>query len=296
MSRRPSLGLIAVFVLAATACGANPAPSEEVSTARADATGTARIEIVTQSAFGTSSDPEHRTSGVIDYADDRSELADQETRGRTITIGEVTYTELGPHRGLPSGKRWLRFDAAESEALFEESQYEQSTEDELGVSTSIIRFSGVEPSPDEYLDYLRAVSGELERVGEETVRKVPTTHYRAKVDVQRSMRYDLAAEGWKEASIERYVDTLIDGDMTEFDVWVDADQIARRVVTKYISPLRDETYGDQTIAMVATTEFFDFGVAVDIDAPPEDEVMDWSTWLAAMLADREEPELVEPLP
>jgi hypothetical protein len=54
-----SLCLITAFALVAAACGANPTPSEDVADAgvRTKATGTVRVEVVSQFSFG----PDART-------------------------------------------------------------------------------------------------------------------------------------------------------------------------------------------------------------------------------------------
>ena len=150
---------------------------------------------------------EFRSTGVVDYANDRSEDREQASGCRTITIGEISYSELPPGERGPVGKRWVKSggEAIDSEALFEQS-HEQSADDAPGLGTSTIVLSGVDPTPDEYLDDLRESSGEPERVGEEDVRGVQTTRYRTKLDLRRMTRLELEEAGWQVANIERYLD------------------------------------------------------------------------------------------
>ena len=51
------------------------------------------------------------------------------------------------------------------------------------------------------------------------------------------------------------------------DVWVDSEGRARRVVTTAGTPGAEEGW-------VTTTEYFDFGLEVDIQAPPAAEVLE----------------------
>jgi hypothetical protein len=235
--RRLSLCLIPAFVLVAAACGANPAPSDDVADAgeKTKAAGTVRLDTVTHfsglSGAGTS---ESRTTGVVDYVNDRSEYREESTGCRAITIGDVSYSEYAPlEGGIPSGKRWVKFEAeaADSEALFEQSQEPTTSEGGGGWHSYSVSFgfSMPEIGPGEYLDHLREASGEPERVGEEDVRGVPTTRYHSTIDVRTSMRRELEAAGWKALNIERFLEG-VEG-VREIDVWIDSDGLVRRVVS-----------------------------------------------------------------
>lgn len=98
--------------------------------------------------------------------------------------------------------------------------------------------------PDTILDMLRQASGETERVGREDVRGVETVRYRLTV----------ACDGARLAC---------DG-VAPVDVWIDDDGLLRRIQI-------DDDSGEGTI------EFFDFGAEIEIEAPPDDEVVDGSS-------------------
>jgi hypothetical protein len=118
---------------------------------------------------------------------------------------------------------------------------------------------------DHYLDYL-GEDTEPERVGEEEVRGVPTIHYRGQLDVRSRIKASLETEGWKSANIERYLEDMVETRQM-IDVWVDSEGRARRVVST------DETLHAET-GSVTTTEYFDFGLEYDIQAPPVAEVLE----------------------
>jgi len=171
----------------------------------------------------------------------------------------------------------------DTEALYEQSleQNEQNLEQTssdgvLTVHSYSVAWGFPEPGPNEYLDYLRETSGEPERVGKEDVRGVSTTRYHSTIDARTSARKMLVAEGWKERNIERYLEN-VEG-TTEIDVWVDSDGLVRRVVTAESS---QAAAGEGAAAeWLTTTEYFDFGLEVQIQPPPAAEVVDEPTWLA----------------
>ena len=92
--------------------------------------------------------------------------------------------------------------------------------------------------PAKVLDTVRTASTHTEQVGEEDVRGVSTTHYRLTVD--------------REAA------KLVGDGHATVDIWL-ADELLRRI--SY------EDRGGQD-----TTEFFDFGIDVEIEPPPTEEV------------------------
>jgi hypothetical protein len=98
-------------------------------------------------------------------------------------------------------------------------------------------------TPDRILSVLRASSKEVEEVGREEVRGVETTHYRAHLDPE---KYELYSDGEPTKQI--------------VDAWVDAAGLVRRL-----------SMPDGAATM--TFELFDFGVKVEVEAPPADEVV-----------------------
>jgi hypothetical protein len=267
---------VAALALSASACGADAVPEEDVAAAgkATRAAGTARIETFNRFEFAGQV-RESRTTAVVDYVGDRSETVDEQSGCRTVLIGSASYTELPVRDGLPPGKRWVRFEAStkSSEEMFEESLEASRDRSESGWEgyAEIHRFSfGAAPAPDDYLDYLTELSGELEAVGEEEVRGVATTHYRTTIDARHKTRHDLEADGWKPGNIERYLEN-VEATTEEVDVWVDAESRVRRVVTT-------AAYGRGMSQVTTTTEYYDFGRDVEIEPPPGDAVLGEDEW------------------
>jgi hypothetical protein len=96
-------------------------------------------------------------------------------------------------------------------------------------------------SPQKLLRLLQRSSSETERIGEEEIRGEATVGYRLTVDCEAAI---LECEG-----------------TAPVEVWIGDDGIVRRIVL-------DDDMGDVTF------EFFDFGAAVNIVAPPADEVIE----------------------
>jgi hypothetical protein len=96
-----------------------------------------------------------------------------------------------------------------------------------------------ELSPVRMLDLLRDASRETARVGEEDVRGEPTAHYELTVGCEQA---EIACD-----------------DESVVEVWVAEDGLVRRVAV-------DE------VGTSVTMEFFDFGVPVDVEVPPADQV------------------------
>jgi hypothetical protein len=95
-------------------------------------------------------------------------------------------------------------------------------------------------SPDSLLQDLIKSSTKVEKVGGEEIRGVPTTHYRAHL---------------KETELEDKPGVV--------DAWIDEQGLPRRIRVPY--------GGEDSPA--AVVDLFDFGVPVDLEAPPANEIV-----------------------
>jgi hypothetical protein len=100
-----------------------------------------------------------------------------------------------------------------------------------------------ELSPERLLSMLRGASVETERVGEEAVRGAPAVRYRLRVSCEEAELTDCS------------------GETAPVEVWIGEDDVVRRIW------LEDAGFN-------GTIEFFDFGVAVDMQPPPANQVED----------------------
>ena len=97
-------------------------------------------------------------------------------------------------------------------------------------------------SPDRLLKELIKSSKKVENLGSQDVRGVTTTHYRAQLD---ATKLEIGANG----------------DEVAVDAWIDQQGLPRRVRV----PLGAEG--------AAVLDLFDFGVPVDVEAPPANEIV-----------------------
>jgi hypothetical protein len=264
---RALTGLLAV---ALTACG-SVEDNDAVAVAAGDtvSAGSARTEQITMTTFDGEA-VEIRSSGIVDYRRDRSRFVtdypaiDGEPAGRleTITIGEISYTQLASGGGrMPPGKRWVRFDpSAPAEPVAQK-------DDEGTGSAVVMSFSddSLGRDPGEIVEHLAKAGSDIVHVGRDRVRGVETIHYRTTLDLRQTFLDDARKAGIPAEHVEEmleHVDTT-----RRVDVWVGADDLVRRIVT------RSSLGGGSTMT---TIEFFDFGVDEEIEAPPAVEVADWS--------------------
>lgn len=164
----------------------------------------------------------------------------------------VVYYGL-PEGILPGGMRWLRLDL---QSLAESSSLDFG---------SLVQ--GVQADPSQYLLWLAALGPEADEIGAEEVRGVPTTHYRATVDLR---RLETQAPEGQEAEWQSYVQSLASGLGTNevpVEIWVDDEGYVRRMRQTY--PVAGN---DGALSTTVTTELYDFGVEVDVQVPPADQV------------------------
>lgn len=159
---------------------------------------------------------------------------------------------------LPGGKAWLGIDLRRA-----------------------LKSKGIDPSaltqqtnPTDYLRYLRATSGRVTRVGDERVRGVEATHYKATVDLRRTPKLD-----------RRSADRLIQlgGSATlPTEVWIDRHHLVRRMriqMSVKLPPNAGAAAGQQ-MKIDETVELYNFGPKPRVEPPPADQVYD-GTDLAA---------------
>jgi hypothetical protein len=60
------------------------------------------------------------------------------------------------------------------------------------------------------------------------------------------MREELEADGWRAANVERYLETMVESEQN-IDIWVDADGLARRVVTSTSSESAEVGMTNQSV-------------------------------------------------
>ncbi len=143
-------------------------------------------------------------------------------------------------------------------------------------------FGGGSNNPEDMLATLQGVTDDLREVGTETIDGVETTHYAGTLDLQKAMEQVPESE---RAELEQSYGALqaqLGGFTLPFDVWVDGDGLVRRVEFTFdfsnlgagLAPSGTPIPGMQDFKMVMTMDLYDYGVPVDIQIPPADQVSD----------------------
>jgi hypothetical protein len=173
---------------------------------------------------------------------------EQVSEARPGTV--VMYMRSEAFGELPGGAEWMKLDLSE----------------QVGGQVQSV-------DPREQLKMLRS-SDDLEELGTERVRGVPTTHYKATVD-QREEVERLRDEG--EDSAADFLETVIevnDGDATVgVEAWVARDKTVRRLKMEVPFSMGAAPAGT---SMLMTLELYDFGIEPHIDLPSESDVFDAS--------------------
>lgn len=119
--------------------------------------------------------------------------------------------------------------------------------------------------PGSVLDALAEGDARLAEAGSETIHSEPTTRYRVQLDGT-----NLA---------ERFIqlDYEYPGRLASLDVWVDADGRLRRATWGVVRR------GDDTVR-TTVVELWDYGVAVDVKAPSEDDTCDFPAFFAETMS------------
>ncbi|MFN2617343.1 MAG: hypothetical protein ABR581_09500 [Thermoleophilaceae bacterium] len=176
--------------------------------------------------------------------------------GEVVMSNLTMYLRLGLlEQQLPRGKRWLKLD-------FRRAGRAQ------GINVAQFLQGGQDPS--QALGYLRATSGRTRKLGQERVRGVSTTRYRATVDLHKFPRTLPQSE---RRSARQSVDRVIRLTGTAkfpTDVWIDSRGLVRRQQSTLSAP--GPNGSRQRI--VQRLEFYDFGAHVRVQAPPGSQVLD----------------------
>jgi hypothetical protein len=169
-------------------------------------------------------------------------------------VDGVIYMNLGAFSGASGelgGKQWVKLDP-------EQLKQQGGMFGDLAGQTE-------SNSPQQGLEYLQGLSGDVQDLGQEDVGGRPATHYRASID------YAKVLDKLPDASAETR-DALGKLGTVPADVWIDDQD---RVVKMHMT-IDGSALGGGAGTAELTMELSDFGVPVDVQAPPEDETVDFS--------------------
>lgn len=187
--------------------------------------------------------------GVFD-ADGRSQMtmtfrppgSDELAEIEAISDGVAVYMRSDFFGSLPDDAEWMLLDLS----FLQESEAPLPTDgDAMGE-----------------LELLETVADDVQKLGEEDVRGVPTTLYRGSIDVSER------AEQLREDGADKLAAEIEGNRPLQVEAWIDADGLVRRM--RYVQAEQGE--GATSIDM--RVDFFDFGTEPVIDLPDSGEVFD----------------------
>lgn len=263
MKRRAALvGLVVAFALAVAACGGGGG---------SDASGP-EVSIKTLQAAASNSQAERSSRFTMDLvvdADGKSltmhgegAIAGDGKNGQvTMTVPSVgtieerivdgtLYMNLGDLLGTAlGGKQWVKVGL---------DDLAQHAGGQLG------DLAGGSTGPQQGFEYLQGLSGEVTKVGDDTVAGEHATHYRASIDYAK-----VADKLPADSKAHEQLRTL---GTVPADVWINDDD----QVVKMQFAIDGSAFGGDGGKVEMTIEITAYGVPVDVQAPPEDEVVDFS--------------------
>ncbi|HEU5306356.1 MAG TPA: LppX_LprAFG lipoprotein [Acidimicrobiia bacterium] len=263
MKRRGALaGVVLAFAVAVAACGGGGGSDATVSIKTLQA-AVSNTQAAPSSRFTMDMGIDASGKSVSLHAEGVSS-ADGKVAQITMTLPSLgtmeervvdgtVYVNFGdmPFASKLGGKPWI---AINLDALG------QKTGTDFGALADQAQSSG----PQQGLEYLQGLSGDVEKVGDDTVAGEHATHYRAQIDDAK------VAQKLPEGATRDRVATL---GVVPADVWIDDGD---RVVKMQFA-VDGSSFGESGARLQMTMEITDFGVPVDVQAPPPDQVTDFST-------------------
>lgn len=262
---------LAALAVGLAGCGGDTLsldPVADAATKTADS-GSSRVEFTMAMKFAGES-IDMNGSGAFDYRESRGSLTyDMELPGLgdvrmdTRMLGTKMFIRMPRElsEGLTQGKEWLGFDLGRS--------LEQAG---LG-NFDLTR----QQDPAQILRYLRAASTDVREAGSAEVKGVETTRYLGRMDFRKALDVGLEELGMSAADREKAregMKTMLDqlgSDSVPFEVFVDGDGLLRRMKMDM-----SRTLAGERLAMAMQMDYFDFGVDVDVKAPPARSVLDFT--------------------
>ncbi|MCA1832928.1 MAG: hypothetical protein ABR548_00475 [Actinomycetota bacterium] len=268
--RKYVAALVAVTALATAACAKeNSLALVTGASSKTLAAKTARISVVVSAGGLQMPAGNISADGAFDFTARRGLMSiDASSLGlpagvgkiETRVIGTVIYMKIPTLADQLQGKTWLKLDfqAAGKKAGVDISSLQQLQSND----------------PTAALNFLRGATS-IETVGTARVRGATTTHYRARVDLVKAAGKVTADQ--KTALTNA---AAILGDRAiPMDVWVDkAGRMRRLTYTVDFSKVRlpkSSGIPQRSGTLTMTMELYDFGISVDVAAPPAPDVADY---------------------
>jgi len=263
MRQRLALGgMVVALAIAAAACGGSGGGTDAVVSiktlqAAVDNTQAERSSRFTMTVEVTAGDKDVsiHAEGVMAGDGKTGQLSFAVPTLGTIEeriVDGTVYMDFGnlPFASELGGKRWVSVNLDE-------------LQQQSGTDLSALADQAQSNGPHQGLEYLQGLSGDVQKVGDDTVAGEHATHYRASIDYAK-----VAAELAKTSP--ETAEKLAKLGTVPADVWLNDDD---RVVKMHLT-IDAGAMGAGAGTAEMTMEITDFGVPVDVQAPPADQTVD----------------------
>ncbi|MCP2343356.1 hypothetical protein [Actinomadura rupiterrae] len=174
--------------------------------------------------------------------------------GQAIFTGDTLYAKVPQQfsQFVGGGKPWVKISVAQVQ--------QQSGMDVKGIINQIQQVDPAEQTK------MFTASKDVHKVGTESVDGTQTTHYQGTVTVKEALQ-QLNAQ--QRADAQKWLDKAANSDKKlNFDLWVDSDNLPRKMVTKGAGANGDTG--------TVTVLYRDYGKSFKVSPPPSDQVGDFS--------------------
>jgi hypothetical protein len=250
--------LFAAIALTAS-CGLTESPVQRLQKAQQATLDAGSAAFTIEQSFEggpPSGEQKLTTEGVLDFARrvGRATVKMADGQLEAVFVGDTTYLRLPP--SLQALAPWIRIDRQDVEAFW--------------------GLKGISDDPSRNLDLLDGIVGDVERIGEENVRGVQTTHYRFTINLQQAVE---KAPADRREAVRQQAAILGSGQLPT-EVWLDSKgRIARQTfaidLSKIQLPSGVPPPGGLSGTVNTRLEFYDFGTKVEAKPPPNDQVVDF---------------------
>jgi LppX_LprAFG lipoprotein len=259
-------GIVVAFALAVAACGGGDSGS--------GASGNPTVSIKTLQAAVSNTQAEQSSKFTMDVGVDTTgkslaihgdgvSSGDGKTGQITLTIPSVGTVD----ERIVDGTVYMNLGDLPFASKLTDKPWVEVNLDELGQKTGIdlggLADQAQSNGPQQGLEYLQGLSGDVEKVGDDTVAGEHAIHYRAQID------YAKVAAKLPEGAARDKLGSL---GTVPADVWIDDND---RVVKMQFA-VDGSSLGTSDAKVQMTMEMTEFGVPVDVQAPPADQTTSFS--------------------
>jgi len=246
------LAVVVAFAAVLAGCGTASVSSLE-DAADATAAETSRFEY--RFSFGATKDRkevELKAGGVFDYPNERGIMT---VDGWSPFFGEDVFLKEFRLIGRTGYVQWV----VKGKTYWVKDEQDETSGDPTEL---LIPFPGSPTTPTDVLSRVLRASDQTEEVGKEDVRRTETTHFRARVDLRKLVKQLPAAERSEEDVVRRWGSRFV-----PVEIWIDDESRLRRITIE-----QREHEEDANPATTTTVELFDYGVEVDVQPPPSEDL------------------------